>query len=159
MAKKDKDNGKDKKKKKKSGEPAAARDMVPVVYARNATEAELYKQLLTSNDIPAVIEDDAGETTIGMPASIVGQGVPILVPDEMLSEASEIIAEHEDTAEDEELDEYEDIEDDADEDLDEDEELDEDEDIDEEDEEKFDEDLDDDDMDDLDEVDEDEDER
>jgi hypothetical protein len=156
MAKKDKDSGKDKKKKTKPGE--AARDMVPVVYARNVTEAELYKQLLTTNDIPAVIEDDAGET-IGMPASIVGQGVPILVPDEMLSEASEIIAEHEDTEEDEELDEYEDVEEEGDEDLDDDEELDEDEEVEEEGEEKFDDDLDDDDMDDLDEVDEDDDER
>jgi hypothetical protein len=106
-----------KRKKQKGGEPSVA--YVPVIYARNLTEAEFYKGLLTSNDIPAVIEDEGGEST-GMPASVVGQGLPVLVPDEMLNEASQIIAEHEDTEEDEELDEYEEFDEEASEEFDED---------------------------------------
>ncbi len=133
--------------KKSKDEAGQFEEFVPVIYARNLTEAEFYKGLLASNDIPAIIEDEAGEV-IGMPTSVVGQGVAVLVPDEMLDEASEIIAEHDDTEEDAELDEYEDMEDEADDDLDED--LDEDL----EDEEFEDEDLDEDDED-LDEIDDD----
>ncbi len=80
---------------------------VAVIYARNLTEAEFYKGLLDSNDIPAIIEDAASEV-IGMPESIVGKGVPVLVPDEMLDEASEVLAEHGETEEDDQLEEFED---------------------------------------------------
>lgn len=85
--------------------------LVPVIYARNLTEAEFYKGLLTSNDIPAILEDASGEV-IGLPESVVGRGVPVLVPNAMLDEASEIIAEHQDTEEDKALDEFEELEED-----------------------------------------------
>ncbi|MDD4888762.1 MAG: DUF2007 domain-containing protein [Phycisphaerae bacterium] len=150
-----------KKEKKKNGEPAKPQEFVPVIYARSATEAEFYKGLLTSNDIPAVIEEEAGEV-IGMPSSIVGQGVPILVPDELLDEASEIIAEHGNNEEEEELDEYEDIDeesDDLDEEFDDDDELDDEAEDEDEELDDLDDDLDDDDVDDLDELDEEEEEK
>lgn len=118
---------------KKNGNGGKAdRQLVPVIYARTITEAEYYKGLLTSNDIPATIEEEAEP---GEPAGPAGRGVPVLVPDQLLDEASEILAEHEEAEEDEELNEYEDLdgEDELDEDL-EDEELDDDDDLDDDDE-------------------------
>ena len=94
------------KRSKPSNGPEPFKGYVPAIYARNLVEAEFYKSLLVARDIPAIIEDAASES-VGIPASIVGQGVPVLVPDVMLDEASEILAEHEDIQEDEELADYE----------------------------------------------------
>jgi hypothetical protein len=60
------------------------------MHARNLTEAEFFKGLLVSRDIPAIIGDEAGES-IGFPSSIFGDGVPVLVPDQMLEEAKTAI--------------------------------------------------------------------
>jgi len=66
---------------------------VRVHAARNLLEAEFLKGLLVSNDIPAILEDEASET-IGIPASLFGGGVPILVPDVQADKARQIIANH-----------------------------------------------------------------
>lgn len=113
--------------KKKDDDSQGSRGYVPVIYARNITEAEFYKGLLETNDIPAIIEDAASEV-LGIPESIVGKGVPVLVPDGMLDEASEILAEHGDSQEEEALDDYEEMDEEFEDDAEEvdDEELDED---------------------------------
>ena len=75
-----------------------AEDFVPAVVARNPEEAEEYRELLNDHDIPAILHTDdeeppakAGRTR---PAGgkIVSRGVAVLVPEALLDEASEIIA-------------------------------------------------------------------
>lgn len=88
---------------------------VPAVVARNLEEAEAYQELLTDNEIPAVIgeiDESQKPRKRGMT-----RGVPVLVPESLLDEASEIIAQAEE--EEEELgeeDEFEDEDEDGDED-------------------------------------------
>ncbi len=75
-------------------EPAGAEeysDFVPAVFARNVDEAEEYRELLNDHDIPAMVgnlDDDENTPRRGMT-----RGVPVLVPEVLLDEASEIIAE------------------------------------------------------------------
>lgn len=133
-------------------------EFVPVVFAKNEEEAEQIKMLLEENAIPILVEDDGFGLT-GVPA--LRRGIPLLVPDELLEEASGLVADKKrrltdadvrfDMDEDEEYDEdYDDLDDEDEEDEDEDEdeddedEDDEDDDDDDEDEDE-DEDLDDDD--------------
>ncbi|MFQ6048582.1 MAG: putative signal transducing protein, partial [Phycisphaerae bacterium] len=65
-------------------------EFVPVMFARNLTEAAFYRSLLEQRDIPTAVESEQGEAD-GAEAMVTG--VPILVPDEMLDEASQIVAE------------------------------------------------------------------
>ena len=62
-------------------------ELIPVVYARNLTEAEFYRSLLEDHDIPVLIEE------IGPSAesSAAEMGVPVLVPEDNLIEARDII--------------------------------------------------------------------
>ncbi len=87
-------------------------DFVPLLFARNLAEAEFYKSLLEDHDIPVLIEDENIEA-IGLPD--LARGVPVLVPDEMLAEAEDILEQRSKIDEDfdlEALDEDEDEEDD-----------------------------------------------
>ena len=70
--------------------PSQPHEYVSLMNARNLTEAEFFKGLLVSRDIPAIIGDEAGES-IGFPSSIFGDGVPVLVPDQMLEEAKKAL--------------------------------------------------------------------
>jgi hypothetical protein len=82
---------------------------VPAVFAHSAAEAEFYRDLLKDHEIPAVLgtEDEVADAE----RPIISRGVPVLVPDAFLEEASEVIADRED------LDEYDDeLEDEDDED-------------------------------------------
>lgn len=89
-------------------------DFVPAVFARSVAEAEEYRELLNDHDIPAIVgaadaikEEDAKVAV----RSGMTRGVPVLVPEVLLDEASEVIADREDAdefgdeAEDEEEDE------------------------------------------------------
>ena len=61
----------------------SSRDFVPAVFARSVEEAERYQELLDDHDIPALIGENSGGMT---------RGVPVMVPEVYLDEASEIIA-------------------------------------------------------------------
>ena len=74
---------------------------VPVVVAHSADEAEQYCELLSDHDIPAMIGDDglaadADNETCPNPKSCISRGVSVMVPEALLDEASEIIADRED---------------------------------------------------------------
>lgn len=78
--------------------------MVPVIFVRDLTEAQYYKNLLQDHDIPVVIDeeavmDDMEETT----------GIAVLVAEENLAEAQDILELSTDDDEfEEDLDDYED---------------------------------------------------
>ena len=69
-------------------------ELIAVVYSRDMSEANYYKSLLDDHEIPAVLkenedrEDDDGEKG----------GIAVMVPDEHLAEAQDIIEQS--TAED-----------------------------------------------------------
>lgn len=87
--------------------PDESNEYVPAVFARSVDEAEYFRELLNDHDIPAIIgTEDKDEST---DHAAMSRGVPVLVPDAFLDEASEIIADRED------LDEFEDDEEDQDE--------------------------------------------
>lgn len=74
---------------------------VPAVFARSAEEAEQYSELLNDHDIPTIVgmdEDPSQDNQYRKAAGKSGMthGVPVLVPDVLLDEASEIIANRED---------------------------------------------------------------
>ncbi len=77
-------------------------EFVPAVFARSLDEAEMYRELLDDHDIPAVIgsDEDLDEEQARI-ASRRGmtRGVAVLVPEAMLDEASEIIADRENAEE------------------------------------------------------------
>lgn len=78
--------------------------MVPAVYAASETEAQWYVDLLNDHDISAVIGDDddaapAGGKGSGSRGRRLSRGMPVLVPEAVLDEASEIIAESEEMEE------------------------------------------------------------
>lgn len=96
--------------------PEASEEFVPVVFARSADQAEVYCELLNDHDIPAVpgeVEDADDDSPAGRPPSM-ARGVPVLVPEALLDEAGEVIAEREDAEGEFELGE-EDLDDDEDE--------------------------------------------
>ncbi len=77
-------------------------DFVLAVFARSPEDAERYGELLNDHDIPTIVgaeqlpasdEEDAPEGHSG-----ITRGVPVLVPDALLDEASEIIADRENLA-------------------------------------------------------------
>jgi hypothetical protein len=80
-------------------------DFVPAVFARSPQEAEEYRELLNDHDIPAIIHSDdeeqppaVGRAAVPIRTSI-SRGVPVLVPEALLDEASGVIADREDTEE------------------------------------------------------------
>ncbi len=74
-------------------------DFVPAVFARSIEEAEDYRQLLDDHDIPAIVgdEEQAGATAPPGLRKGFSRGVPVLVPEAMLEEAGEVIAERDET--------------------------------------------------------------
>ena len=107
-------------------------EYVPVIFARHAGAAEDYKCVLEDLGIPTLIESNSNTIS---PLSVLSRRVPVLVPGEMLEDASEIIARVEqrisvqfddqggadDEEDDDDDDDEEDDDDDDDEDLDDDE--------------------------------------
>jgi len=83
-------------------EPFADDEYVPVLFARNMEEAEEYCELLSDHDITARVGVDEELLEEADPdqraASRRGMthGVPVLVPESLLDEASEVIADRED---------------------------------------------------------------
>ena len=87
-------------------------EYVAVVVARSSEHAETYRELLADHDIPSILgtEDGSGsddDTSEEGPAMT--RGIPVLVPEGLLDEAGEIIADREDF---EELDEEDDLDED-----------------------------------------------
>jgi len=69
-------------------------ELLPVLYARTDDEAAEYCDLLNDHDIPACVgsadePEGAAQKVAKRPA---GRGVPVFVPESLLDEASEIIA-------------------------------------------------------------------
>ncbi len=84
---------------------------VPAFFARHVDEADEYCELLHDHDIPAragledeVIEEMDAEHVAAAQRGMT-HGVPVLVPESLLDEASEIIADRQDLSEFDELDE------------------------------------------------------
>jgi hypothetical protein len=71
-------------------------EFIPAVYARNEDDAEKYCALLEDHDIPVMVGRETEEDS-GARSSSISRSVPILVPEAFLDEASEIIADSEDT--------------------------------------------------------------
>ena len=96
-------------------------DYVPAFFARNITEADEYCELLSDHEIPAraglgeelLVEADPEHRAASRRGMT--HGVPVLVPESLLDEASEVIADREDLSNFE-------IDDEADDDCDDDEE-------------------------------------
>jgi len=63
-------------------------DFVPVVYARNMSEAEYYREMLEDHDMNAQIVEDI-ETPLDVSEG--PRGIPVMVPHEQLEEAELII--------------------------------------------------------------------
>ncbi len=94
-------------------------EFVTVLFARNLAEAEFYKALLEDQEIPVLIEDENTEA-MGLPD--MARGVPVMVPEEQLEIAQDIIEQRaaldddiedngeDEEDEDEEEDEFEDME-------------------------------------------------
>jgi len=88
-------------------------EYVAVVVARSLDHAETYRELLADHDIPSILgtEDEShgsdDDTSEEGPAMT--RGVPVLVPEGLLDEAGEIIADREDF---EELNEEDDLDED-----------------------------------------------
>lgn len=92
-------------------------DFVPVIVARSLGNAEMFRELLEDHDIPSILgtEEDFPGSTGGAdeeededsPDTTMTRGVPVLVPEGLLDEAGEIIADREDfeDLEEEDLDE------------------------------------------------------
>jgi len=73
---------------------------VPAVFARSSEDAEKYRVLLDDHDIPAFIGDEAvhdkHDAEEAPPRASMTRGVPVMVPEPLLDEASEVIADFED---------------------------------------------------------------
>ena len=76
-------------------------DFVPAVFARAVEEAEFYRELLDDHDIPVRVGTDDNLDNEDADSKQAGDrgmthGVPVLVPEALLDEASEIIADRDD---------------------------------------------------------------
>ena len=97
-------------------------DFVPALLARDLAEAQEYCDLLSDHDIPARVgvddeplEEGSSEQRLAGRRGMT-HGVPVLVPETLLDEASEVIADRDDFSdfdEDDEDDDDEDEDDDA----------------------------------------------
>ena len=77
-----------------------AEDFVPVVVARNSDQAERFRNLLEDHDIPVRVGTDGGPEELAAPPAVdsseeLSRGIPVLVPENVLDEAGEVIAERE----------------------------------------------------------------
>lgn len=80
----------------------AQEEYVPVVFARSMEEAEVYCELFSECDIPVRIggeesedEADADDENKQPGKRSISRGLPVLVPEAMLDEAGELVAERE----------------------------------------------------------------
>ena len=80
---------------RKSHQDPRQQELIPVIYARNLTEAEFYRSLLEEQDLPVVIQKN-NHSAHTSPST---EQVPVLVPEDSLTEAQYII-EHRDQADD-----------------------------------------------------------
>jgi len=101
------------------------REFVPVVFARDRSEAELYRSILEWVAIPTLIEDVRDASRLSW---AVRGAVPVLVPEHLHDTASDLIAKLEGDPEAEFDDDYYDDDDDLDDDDDDDDDLDDDDD-------------------------------
>ena len=86
-----------KKKMPRNPQPDEHGDYVPVLFVRMPAEADEYVELLNDHDIPAVVADrDAEEGKPFVVPQSPGRGIPVLVPENLLDDASEVIADRED---------------------------------------------------------------
>lgn len=80
--------------------PPAGSDFVPVVVARSVEDAEMFRELLEDHDIPSILGTEENIQETGTDSDDLGEamthGVPVLVPEGLLDEAGEIIADRED---------------------------------------------------------------
>jgi hypothetical protein len=70
--------------------------LVPVVFARSEEEAERYRQILEDHDIEVVVGLEEAEGRVHEEMANASRGQPVLVPENLLDEAEEIIAHLED---------------------------------------------------------------
>lgn len=75
-------------------------EFVPAVVARSAEEAETYRVLLHDHDIPAVVATDEGLDELAEDGRMIqrgtmSHGTPVLVPENLLDEAGQVISERE----------------------------------------------------------------
>ena len=70
-------------------------EFVAAVIARTMDEAEALREFLEDHDIPVILGNQPGRRDSAKGGADAGpvRGVPVLVPEELLDEASEIIAE------------------------------------------------------------------
>jgi hypothetical protein len=88
----------------KDSESAAVPDnltgFVPAAFARDQEEAQQYRELLEDHDIPAIVgQEDLGvdqDETLEVSSKRMPRGVPVLVPEVLLAEAGEVIADRDD---------------------------------------------------------------
>ena len=88
-------------KKTQGTQERADEGLIPVRYAREAGEAEFYRSLLEDHEIPVVVPEEL-PTETGPPGAPKLVGFPILVPEDHLAEAEDIIEQR--TALDDEFD-------------------------------------------------------
>jgi hypothetical protein len=90
-------------------------EFVPAVFARSRESADKYREVLEDHDIPVVLSDERGDEDtddeLAPPRPGMTNGVAVMVPDALLDEASEIIANREETEDFEEDEEFDDEED------------------------------------------------
>lgn len=79
-----------------SSEGASRGGFVPAVVARSFEEADRYRALLDDHDIPAIVATDEDLERFGAEGCTTPLGVPVLVSEAMLDEATEVIADRED---------------------------------------------------------------
>ena len=88
-------------------------EYVPAVYAESLEEAQWYQQLLADHGVPAEVDEDYDSPVLSG-AGGVRRRVAVLVPEAMLAESREFIAELDDikvfVEEDEDLDDEDDFE-------------------------------------------------
>lgn len=73
---------------------------VPAVFARSPEEAEVYCELLSDHEIPAVLGDEDVLTGNDQPLRHgMTRGLPVLVPEPLLDEAGAVIASREEAEE------------------------------------------------------------
>lgn len=80
---------------RKSHQHPRQKELIPVIYARNLTEAEFYRSLLEEQDLPVVIQKN-NHSAHTSPST---EPIPVLVPENSLTEAQYII-DHRDQADD-----------------------------------------------------------
>ena len=82
-------------------QPDELAEFVPAVVARSFEEAERYRDLLDDHDIPAILGTDEEVDQMGDEDRRLARrrgithGIPVLVPETLLDEASEIISDRE----------------------------------------------------------------